>query len=168
MRQLRGNVDAENTWHNETVDLAAYSSTNLLIRFRSSVSGSSEDADVDNVRIVGSSVASRGIAFEPNHSVDAARSFNLLVSSEFCGQADNLRGQWQKWSAASSGLSVIPRLFAAIPGNAMNWQTQDDLSPRNAMFETENFETDWIDGELGSQRWVDEILTLNQSFAGIF
>ncbi len=58
--QLRGNVDVENTWHNETVDLAAYSSTNLLIRFRSSVSGSSEDADIDNVRIVGSSVASPG------------------------------------------------------------------------------------------------------------
>ena len=51
--RLDGNVDAENTWHNETVDLSAYASPNLLIQFRSKVSSSTEDANVDNVRIVG-------------------------------------------------------------------------------------------------------------------
>jgi|GEM_PF-4661184 len=51
VRRLNGNVDTENVWHNETVDLTAYSSSNLKIRFRSKVSASDEDANVDNVRI---------------------------------------------------------------------------------------------------------------------
>ncbi len=51
VRRLNGNVDAENTWHSETVDLTPYSSSNLKIRFRSKVSASDEDANVDNVRI---------------------------------------------------------------------------------------------------------------------
>lgn len=53
VRRLDGNVDLENTWHNETVDLTPYSSSDLLIRFRSLVSSPSEDANVDNVRITG-------------------------------------------------------------------------------------------------------------------
>ncbi len=51
VRRLNGNVDTENVWHSETVDLAAYTSSNLKIRFRSKVSASDEDANVDNVRI---------------------------------------------------------------------------------------------------------------------
>jgi hypothetical protein len=165
VRQLRGNVDAENTWHNETVDLTAFSTTNLLIRFRSTVSGSSEDADIDNVRIVGNSSASRGIALEPNHSVEAASYFH--VSNKLFGQVDHLRAQWQKWSTNSAGLSVSPWLNASIPNSAVNWQTPEDLLPRDSMFETENFEADWVDGELESQPWIDEILNSNQSFNGI-
>lgn len=53
VRRLNGNVSAENTWIRETVDLAPYQSTQFKIRFRSSVSDSTEDANVDNVRIVG-------------------------------------------------------------------------------------------------------------------
>ncbi len=53
VRRLSGNVDAENTWHSESVDLTAYASANLLVRFRSSVSSSREDANIDNVKIVG-------------------------------------------------------------------------------------------------------------------
>jgi len=53
MRRLSGNVDLENVWHSETVDLTPYISSHLLVRFRSKVSSSSEDADVDNVQIVG-------------------------------------------------------------------------------------------------------------------
>ena len=58
VRRLSGNMDAENTWHSETVDLSAYSASNLLVRFRSYVSGSREDANIDNVKIVGSSSSS--------------------------------------------------------------------------------------------------------------
>jgi subtilisin-like proprotein convertase family protein len=54
VRQLRGNIDAENTWHHQTVDLTPYKSSNLQFRFRSSVSASDEDGNVDNVKIVGS------------------------------------------------------------------------------------------------------------------
>ena len=51
VRRLNGNVDAENTWHSETVDLSSYTTSQLLVRFRSKVSRSNEDANVDNVKI---------------------------------------------------------------------------------------------------------------------
>jgi hypothetical protein len=53
IRRLNGNVSAENVWHSETVDLTPYMSVNTKIRFRSQVSASDEDANVDNVRITG-------------------------------------------------------------------------------------------------------------------
>ena len=51
--QLDGNSDPENQWFSETVDLTPFASDSVLIRFRSYVSRSSEDANVDNVRITG-------------------------------------------------------------------------------------------------------------------
>jgi len=53
VRRLDGNVDAEDVWHSETVDLAPFASSNLVIRFNTWVSDSNEDANVDNVQIVG-------------------------------------------------------------------------------------------------------------------
>ena len=49
--RLRGNVDQENVWHDESIDVAGVSS--LRLRFRGTVSGSSEDADVDTVVVTG-------------------------------------------------------------------------------------------------------------------
>ena len=63
VRQLRGNVDAENTWHAETVDLTPFASANLLVRFRSKVSGSSEDANIDNIRISAGNALPAALAF---------------------------------------------------------------------------------------------------------
>ncbi len=48
--RLRGNIDAEDVWQNKSFDVNGISS--LKIRFRGKMSDSSEDADVDNVRIV--------------------------------------------------------------------------------------------------------------------
>ncbi len=62
VRQLRGNVDAENVWHGESVDLSAYNSSDLKVRFGSSVSSSKEDANIDNVKIVGSGAAASMMA----------------------------------------------------------------------------------------------------------
>lgn len=53
IRGIQGNQSPENLWLSETVDLTPYSSTNLKIRFRSKVSDSAEDANLDNVKIVG-------------------------------------------------------------------------------------------------------------------
>ncbi|MCA9195434.1 MAG: hypothetical protein KDB03_26870 [Planctomycetales bacterium] len=53
VRRLNGNVSPENVWHNEVVDLTPYLSASTKIRFRSKVSASDEDANVDNVRITG-------------------------------------------------------------------------------------------------------------------
>ncbi|MEK7561126.1 MAG: S8 family serine peptidase [Patescibacteria group bacterium] len=47
--RLRGNIDQENVWHAATHKLAGI--TALKLRFRGRMSLSSEDADVDNVRV---------------------------------------------------------------------------------------------------------------------
>ncbi|MDY6892473.1 MAG: PKD domain-containing protein, partial [Chloroflexota bacterium] len=51
--KLRGNIDAENIWHHETVDLGAYQISDFKLRFRGKMSYSREDANVDTVRITG-------------------------------------------------------------------------------------------------------------------
>ena len=58
IERLRGNVDQENTWHNETIDIdPAYLTGGFKIRFRAYVSGSREDANVDNVQLFATSLA---------------------------------------------------------------------------------------------------------------
>ena len=94
VRRLSGNVDAENTWHGETVDLAAYGSSNLLIRFRSSVSGSSEDANIDNVKIIGSGSPYAAMAMSApavdSYFADDVDEESLLFSFEIeTGRAGN-------------------------------------------------------------------------------
>ena len=56
--KLSGNVDTENTWHNEllTID-GQYLVSNFQFRFRAKMSGSDEDANVDNVQLIGISAA---------------------------------------------------------------------------------------------------------------
>jgi len=60
--KLKGNVDKENAWHNETVDITSthlseyLTSSTFMIQFRGKMSGRREDADVDNVKIVGEGV----------------------------------------------------------------------------------------------------------------
>lgn len=51
--RLDGNVDDENVWHNESVDLGPYiGSDNFKIQFRGTMSRSREDAYVDVVKVV--------------------------------------------------------------------------------------------------------------------
>ena len=50
LARLRGNVDPENVGHNAAFDLTGISA--LQLRFRGTMSGSSEDANVDMVRVV--------------------------------------------------------------------------------------------------------------------
>jgi hypothetical protein len=58
IKRLRGNVDQENTWHNETIDIdPAYLTRNFKLRFRAYVSSSLEDANVDNVKIIATGLA---------------------------------------------------------------------------------------------------------------
>ena len=49
---LRGNVDAENVWHDEAIDLSDYLIGDFKLRFRGKMSLSREDANVDVVRIM--------------------------------------------------------------------------------------------------------------------
>ncbi len=48
-RCLDGDVDAQNVWHNENINLASYLTNDFKIRFRATVSSSREDGNVDNV-----------------------------------------------------------------------------------------------------------------------
>lgn len=48
--RLRGNVDEEDVWHEESVTLSAVD--NLVVRFRGNMSSRSEDANVDSIMIV--------------------------------------------------------------------------------------------------------------------
>ncbi len=48
---LRGDVDPESTWHNESIDVTDISGGSLQIRFRAKMSRSNEDANVDLVRV---------------------------------------------------------------------------------------------------------------------
>ncbi len=71
VRRLNGDVSTEDVWHNESVDLSSYASSNLKIRFRSSVSSSTEDANVDNVKIVASNSGNGLLAAMSASSLDA-------------------------------------------------------------------------------------------------
>lgn len=48
--RLKGNVDKENVWHQETIEINGVD--NIMLRFRGKMSRSNEDANVDNVRVV--------------------------------------------------------------------------------------------------------------------
>jgi PKD repeat protein len=50
LSRLRGNVDQENVWHERTFTLTSIN--NLRLRFKGKMSGSDEDANVDDVRVI--------------------------------------------------------------------------------------------------------------------
>lgn len=52
LASLDGNVDQENTWHHESINLNSYLVNNVKIRFSAKVSNKKEDGNVDNVQIV--------------------------------------------------------------------------------------------------------------------
>jgi hypothetical protein len=55
---LSGNVDQENSWHNEIIAVdSSYLTSNFRLRFRGTTSTFDEDANVDNVRLVATSLA---------------------------------------------------------------------------------------------------------------
>jgi len=49
--RLEGDVDTENTWHDEVIDLASYRVSDFKLRFRGTMNEVNEDAYVDLVRI---------------------------------------------------------------------------------------------------------------------
>ena len=50
--RLRGNVDAENRWHNVSINITGINNNNLSIRFRGKMSSSREDAYIDVVKVI--------------------------------------------------------------------------------------------------------------------
>ena len=89
IRSLDGDVDSENTWHTETVYLenkpsGDYLRSDFQFRFRANVSSSTEDANVDNVRLLATSLSGPpnegpGITTSPvtEASEDSLYSYNV-------------------------------------------------------------------------------------------
>lgn len=117
VRRLNGNVSVEDVWHSETVDLTPYMSADLKIRFRSKVSASDEDANVDNVRIV-------GIADGPNTAPIAVVGGPYSVSE---GSSVTLSG---------AGSSDPDGSIASFAWDLDNDGQYDDASGMNANFST--------------------------------
>jgi len=125
VRRLNGNVSAENVWFNETVDLTPYMSSNLKIRFRSTVSASDEDANVDNVRITAIpagpntppvAVAGGPYAMNEGSSVTLSASGSTdsdgTISSyawdfDCDGQFDDATGVAPSFTTTSSGTHIV-------------------------------------------------------------
>jgi hypothetical protein len=58
IKRLRGNVDPEDTWHQETINVdTTFLTENFKMRFRAKTSRYDEDANVDNVRLFATSLA---------------------------------------------------------------------------------------------------------------
>jgi hypothetical protein len=105
VRRLNGNVDKENSWHSETVDLIAdgYLSSDLKIRFRCQASGRRERANLDNVLLVGDS--STGLSFSSAANSGGGVSFGDMSDSDSGAAfafASGLTNQSQTAPAAAS------------------------------------------------------------------
>ena len=89
--RLSGNVDQENTWHHETVDLSGHMANDVKIRFRASVSGKREDANVDNVMIVGTKSGSEfsidDVQMAESDSGSTEFTFNVTRTGDTSGAA---------------------------------------------------------------------------------
>ncbi len=92
IRRLRGNVDTENTWHTETIQVgSAYLTDGFKIRFRAYVSGSDEDANVDNVQLVAGGMSSSS-ASTMAAGLDASEElWQLLAADQTAREHDESR-----------------------------------------------------------------------------
>jgi FlaG/FlaF family flagellin (archaellin) len=50
--RLDGNIDVEDEWHSESIDLSSYLVSNFRIRFRANTDNQNEDANIDDVMII--------------------------------------------------------------------------------------------------------------------
>jgi serine protease len=101
--RLRGNEDAENVWHSERIDLDVSGATGLQLRFRGRMSGSSEDANVDEVKVtVTSGTGGPGQAPVASFSYDCA-----YLDCEFrdSSTADGGRIVTRAWEFGDGGTS---------------------------------------------------------------
>jgi len=92
VRSLRGNVDQENVWHQETVTIDGnYLVQDFQARFRAKVSSSKEDGHVDNVQIAGtpagSDLAINDVQLAEGDSGTTAFVFTVSRSGDISQQA---------------------------------------------------------------------------------
>ena len=152
--RLNGNSSPENTWHSETVDLTPYTSSNLLVRFRAYVSRSNEDANVDNVKIIGTN----------QNAVTTISYPDFSETTEL-----NLIGDAVAPVGANNALRLTPQL-ARYSGGAWHNESQVVAASFETEFEfqfdangTDGFafviqnDSDWTFGGLGGGLGYDSI-----------
>jgi hypothetical protein len=148
VRRLSGNVSQEDVWHSETVDLTGYASASVLIRFRSKVSASDEDANVDNVRIVASAASSGAGSFAsfsapPSEATDlqlsdsiestlvmAATSAEAPTTSAVPGRSSKARLSQSQVLVTSLSSSAVDSVFADFGSLLDDNLSADLLSPQ--------------------------------------
>lgn len=148
VRRLSGNVSQEDVWHSETVDLTGYASASVLIRFRSKVSASDEDANVDNVRIVASAASSGAGSFAsfsapPSEATDlqlsdsiestlvmAATSAEAPTTSAVPGRSSKARLSQSQVLVTSLSSSAVDSVFADFGSLLDDNLSTDLLSPQ--------------------------------------
>ena len=128
VRQLRGNETQEDVWNpgyapgdSTQVNLAPWAgSTDLKVRFRSTVSGSREDANVDNVRIVGvneGSTNSGGSQMSSASTSNGGDSFFTNSNGESFDQGGKT-GQFNSSSTTGGFASGLDQFFGSIGGSS--------------------------------------------------
>lgn len=110
-----GNASVENAWHSESVDLTSYRSANVKIRFRSTVSSSSEDANIDDVKLTASMadnlLAGQSIASTSSTAPSkllpkqAVRTGSIYAIESLVGTHDNLLRAQSELARSASSLS---------------------------------------------------------------
>lgn len=90
VRELNGNQSQEDVWHKEVVDMAPYATDGVKIRFRATVSSPNEDANVDNIQIIGVPLHTNtvpGVSVSPTAGLQTSESgatatFDVVLDSQ--------------------------------------------------------------------------------------
>lgn len=124
MARLRGNSDAENTWHAEYIQLADISS--LDIRFRGRMSRSNEDANVDDVIVTAS-----GTGGDPEPPIDLIAPTISIVSPSSSGSYQTAAGSVSVSGLASDNVGLTDVTWRSNGGASssatglQNWEAAD-------------------------------------------
>lgn len=155
VRGIYGNQSPENVWISEVIDLTPYSSTNLKIRFRGKVSDTAEDANLDNVKIVGSlsAGAGSGITMGTSFGVVSSSPGQPAPTSMSVGTADN---QPDRVTRGMSALALADAMASGGRGVVTDVRAMDSFFHTLGADETdEDFE--WGPEDLSPELGDDEL-----------
>ncbi len=163
---LDGNQDQENTWHNELVQLdSQYLRSDFQFRFRAKVSGSDEDANVDNVQLLATSQALRGTA-----TGDGPQAQNLTLAdlSALTSWAETY------WQHDDQQIIDYQIRFADLPGNLLGTTSGStitidaDAAGMDWFVDTTPWESSEFTGHSGIGQQYDLLTVLTHEFGHLY
>lgn len=152
--KLSGNVDTENIWHEgaKTVD-GEYLVNNFQFRFRAKMSGSDEDANVDNVRLVGRTSESNTppIATHDAYTVNEDTTLVVTAAGVLANDSD------------ADGDALTARLVTNVSSGSLEWNADGlfNYTPALDFYGTDSFSYRVCDGSDYSETAMVEI-TVNK------